>query len=109
MVAGEIGKLASNSTESVSNIERLIHEVQALVEDAVEQSRDSSENIKESGQLIGQAVVTFNQIFENIEETSSLIQDMIEKARKWQMMPKPWPQHQKNWGVRSKRSDSRKE
>lgn len=82
VVAGEIGKLASNSTESVSNIERLIHEVQALVEDAVAQSRDSSENIKESGQLIGQAVVTFNQIFENIEETSSLIQDMIEKVEK---------------------------
>lgn len=82
VVAGEIGKLASTSTESVSNIERLIHEVQALVEDAVEQSRDSSENIKESGQLIGQAVITFNQIFENIEQTSSLIQDMIEKVEK---------------------------
>lgn len=82
VVAGEIGKLASTSTESVSNIERLIHEVQALVEDAVHQSRDSSENIKESGQLIGQAVITFNQIFENIEQTSSLIQDMIEKVEK---------------------------
>ncbi len=82
VVAGEIGKLASTSTESVSNIECLIHEVQALVEDAVVQSRDSSENIKESGQLIEKAVITFNQIFENIEETSSLIQDMIEKVEK---------------------------
>ncbi len=82
VVAGEIGKLASTSTESVSNIEQLIHEVQALVADAVKQSRDSAENINESGTLIGNAVLTFNKIYENIEETSSLIEDMIEKVEK---------------------------
>ena len=82
VVAGEIGKLAATSTESVSDIEQLIHQVQELVKDAVEQSVNSADNIKESSELIEQAVITFNGIFENIGETSSLIQNMIEKVEK---------------------------
>lgn len=82
VVASEIGKLANTSAESVSNIERLIHEVSNLVADTVSQSRESAQNIRESSGLIEQAVSTFNQIFENIQETSILIKGMIEKVEK---------------------------
>lgn len=78
-VASEIGKLANSSTESVSNITVLITEINNLVADAVKQAGSSAEDISGSAELIHTAVDTFDTIFNNIQDTGSLIGEMLEK------------------------------
>ena len=82
VVATEIGKLAQTSAASVSNISTLIQEVNVLVSDTVSQAKDSSGEIAESGSLIHQAVATFHQIYENIQDTNEVIIGMIDKIGK---------------------------
>lgn len=79
VVASEIGKLANSSTESVSNITVLITEINNLVADAVKQAGSSAEDISGSAELIHTAVDTFDTIFNNIQDTGSLIGEMLEK------------------------------
>lgn len=79
VVASEIGKLANNSSDSVTHISNLIAQVNTLVADAVRQAGDSAEDINESSKLIDTAVATFELIYANISETSGLIEGMVEK------------------------------
>lgn len=80
VVATEIGKLAQTSSDSVHNIENLISEINALVKDAVSQADDSVNNIQSSGELVKGALLTFDEIFDNIDEVNRLVQQMIEKV-----------------------------
>ena len=79
VVATEIGKLAQTSSNSVHNIESLITEINALVKDAVSQAGDSVSSIKSSGEMVNNALETFDVIFGNIDEVNHLVQQMIEK------------------------------
>ncbi|MBO5524650.1 MAG: methyl-accepting chemotaxis protein [Roseburia sp.] len=79
VVATEIGKLAQNSTESVENITRLIQQINVLVEDAVRQAADSAGEIGNSAELIHTAVDTFDVIFQNVQDTSRLIEGVVDK------------------------------
>lgn len=79
VVATEIGKLAQNSTESVENITRLIQQINVLVEDAVRQAADSAGEIGNSAKLIHTAVDTFDVIFKNVQDTSRLIEGVVDK------------------------------
>lgn len=79
VVASEIGNLAKNSAESVSHIAKLISQINLLVEDAVKQAADSAGNINGSAQLIDTAVDAFDIIFKNIQETSALIEAVVDK------------------------------
>lgn len=79
VVATEIGKLAQNSTESVENITRLIQQINVLVEDAVRQAADSAGEIGNSAKLIHTAVDTFDVIFQNVQDTSRLIEGVVDK------------------------------
>lgn len=80
VVATEIGKLAQTSSSSVHNIESLISEINVLVKDAVSQADDSVDNIRSSGELVNGALKTFDLIFDNIDEVSHLVGQMIEKV-----------------------------
>lgn len=80
VVATEIGKLAQTSSNSVHNIESLISEINALVKDAVSQAEDSVENIQSSGEMVRDALQTFDLIFDNIGEVNNLVQQMMEKV-----------------------------
>ena len=80
VVATEIGKLAKTSSESVKNISGLTSEINKLVLDTVNQSRESSEYINESSYLITNSVDTFDSIFDTINQTNNLIQNMNEKV-----------------------------
>lgn len=80
VVAAEIGKLAKTSSESVQNISSLISGINKHVSDTVKQAHESAENINESSYLISSTVDTFDSIFEKINTTNSLIQNMIEKV-----------------------------
>ena len=77
--ASQIGVLAKNSADSVAHITSLINEINGLVDDAVKQGRSSASDIESSADLIHTAVDTFDQIFQNIQETSHLIEGVVEK------------------------------
>lgn len=79
VVASQIGVLAKNSADSVAHITSLINEINGLVDDAVKQAGSSASDIESSADLIHIAVDTFDQIFQNIQETSHLIEDVVEK------------------------------
>ena len=49
------------------------------MDDAVKQVGNSASDIESSADLIHTAVDTFDQIFQNIQETSHLIEDVVEK------------------------------
>ena len=79
VVASQLGVLAKNSADSVAHITSLINEINGLVDDAVKQGRSSASDIESSADLIHTAVDTFDQIFQNIQETSHLIEGVVEK------------------------------
>ena len=79
VVASQIGALAKNSADSVAHITSLINEINGLVDDAVKQAGSSASDIESSADLIHIAVDTFDQIFQNIQETSHLIEGVVEK------------------------------
>lgn len=79
VVASQIGVLAKNSANSVAHITSLINEINGLVDDAVKQAGSSASDIESSADLIHTAVDTFDQIFQNIQETSHLIEGVVEK------------------------------
>lgn len=79
VVAAEIGTLAKNSADSVAHITELITEINNLVEDAVRQAGNSAQDISGSAELIHTAVDTFDTIFKNIQETSALIGNVVDK------------------------------
>ena len=80
VVAIEVGKLAQTSAESVKDIDKLILEIKALIGDVVNQANDSVGNINNSSKLIGNALRTFDVIFENIVLVGNLVQQMIRKV-----------------------------
>lgn len=80
VVASEIGKLAQTSMESVKHIDTLVMEIQRLIGDVIDQANGSVENINSSSALIGNAVTTYDTIFENIVVVGELAQQMIQKV-----------------------------
>ena len=77
VVASEIGSLANNSAQSAQNISDLIKEVQKLIGEVVNQADNSAQNISENAVMVEAAVKTFDDIYENIDGTSKLIDEMI--------------------------------
>lgn len=82
VVATEIGQLAKTCTDAVKNIDGLINEISCLVQNTVVQTDESVESIKRSSQLVGNALDTFDIIFDNINEVNVLVRGMIEKVQK---------------------------
>lgn len=82
VVASEIGKLATNSSASASNIAKLIDQVRDLIAKVVDQANTSAESINQNTELINTAVGTFDKIFENIQESDALIRDMVQDVDK---------------------------
>ncbi len=80
VVAVEVGKLAQTSADSVRDIDNLILEIKTLIGDVVNQANDSVGNINSSSVLIGNAVRTFDVIFENIISVGDLVRQMIQKV-----------------------------
>ena len=76
VVASEIGGLAEESNKSVQKIQGLINEVNRLVAETVSKAEDSVGQITSSGELVHQAVGTFDSIYDNIMEASKMVNDM---------------------------------
>ncbi len=79
VVASEIGTLAKNSANSVAHITELIEQINGLVNDAVSQAGSSAKQVSDSSELIHKAVDTFNTIFNNIQDTNTLIKNVVVK------------------------------
>ena len=82
VVASEIGKLASSSKDAVAEISTLITNINGLVTSAVQQAQGSAESINESSEFIQDAVSTFDTIYNTIQETETLVLEMIDKVNK---------------------------
>ncbi len=82
VVATQIAKLAQTSAESAQNISKLIDEVRRLIGEAVGQANESAESIKENSELIHVAVGTFDKIYNNIQTSNGLIENMLDDIQK---------------------------
>ncbi|QFJ54638.1 methyl-accepting chemotaxis protein [Pseudobutyrivibrio xylanivorans] len=82
VVASEIGKLAQNSSASAEKISNLIGDVQKAIDSVVSQAEISAKEIDANSDLIHTAVDTFNQIYQNIERSNELIDEMIRGVQK---------------------------
>lgn len=82
VVATEIGKLAQTSMDSVHHIDSLVLEIKKLIGDVIHLAKDNVDNISNSSTLIGTAVKTYDNIFENILMVGDLTQQMMQKVEK---------------------------
>lgn len=82
VVAEEIRKLAETSESSVKSIAELNHKIQKLISNTIDKTQESTESIKESINLIQTASDTFQNIYVTINETSYIVQDMIENVNR---------------------------
>ena len=71
---------AARAGEAGRNIENLIGEINVLVGDTIRQTGESVKNINNSSTLVGNALRTFDTIFNNIEQVNGLVQGMIKKV-----------------------------
>ena len=82
VVAQEIGNLANTSASNAKNISDLISQVHKLIDNAVNQANMSAESIEENGKLIDVAVDTFDTIYNNIQDSSNSMLEMIKNVEK---------------------------
>ncbi|MCR4781934.1 MAG: methyl-accepting chemotaxis protein [Lachnospiraceae bacterium] len=82
VVASEIGNLANTSASNAKNISDLIAQVHRLIENAVNEADVSAKSIEENGKLIEVAVSTFDQIYNNIQESHSSMEKMVKNVEK---------------------------
>ncbi len=82
VVATQIAKLAQTSAESAQNISMLIDEVRKLIGEAVGQANESADSIRENSELINVAVGTFDKIYNNIQTSNGLIENMLDDIQK---------------------------
>lgn len=79
VVATQIKKLAETSAEAAREISQLINSVTSRINETVEQSHSSMEQINTSADMVYTASDQFNSIYESIESTNRIIQNMIQK------------------------------
>ncbi len=81
VVATEIGKLANTSADAVQKISSLISDVSVLVQDSVKQAGDSALHIRKNSEMISNAAANFDTIFNSIQMTNDIVDQMIEDVR----------------------------
>lgn len=77
VVAEQIGKLAANSSIAADDISRLTEDIRNTVEEAVEHMELSVSEVQTNADIISQAGVTFENLYQKVEETSKRVAQMI--------------------------------
>ena len=77
VVATEIGNLAIESSNSAHKIGQIIQVVNEQVRGMVDKARESTGVMEQSSESIDKAVNTFNEIYEDIERTEHILQDIM--------------------------------
>ncbi|SFQ14664.1 methyl-accepting chemotaxis protein [Lachnospiraceae bacterium XBB1006] len=79
VVATQIKSLAETSAEAADQISNLIDSVNDLINETVEQSHQSVGQITAGVERVYEASDQFNNIFDGITQTNSIIQDIIQQ------------------------------
>ncbi len=80
VVAEEIRNLAETSRNSVMSIAQLTGNIKGLVNNTIEKTVESADNIKESIDLVHTASDTFGEIYSTINDTNKIVNDMIQNV-----------------------------
>ncbi len=87
VVAGEIRKLADQSVQSISQIEDIVHEINAKTKDTVNTAKQAESIVESQTEALNKTVVTFNNINDHVNDLVSNLASIssgiknIEKAK----------------------------
>ena len=82
VVASEIGKLANDSAESTTQIANILKDITEKISDLSKKSTDNMGKITTSSDAINNAGDTFKEIFNDLDETGNIVNDMIVRVGK---------------------------
>ena len=80
VVASEIGKLASDSAQSTTQIAAIIQDITKQINILAQKSQANMNEIDNSMAAVTTAGDTFAEIFSNLDETSTTVKNMIGKV-----------------------------
>lgn len=82
VVAGEIGHLADVSAQSTRKVGEIVNAISGHVDVMVAKTRRSMTAIKENAGSIDKACITFDEIVGDINNTSTVLKEIMEKIQK---------------------------
>ena len=82
VVAAEIGNLATDSADATDQIAEIIESMNKRIEHLSEKSQENMEKIQIGTDAVGNAGVTFKDIFEKLDETGDIVTEMIKRVGK---------------------------
>ncbi|MBR5789569.1 MAG: methyl-accepting chemotaxis protein [Lachnospiraceae bacterium] len=81
VVAGEVRNLADTSTTAVAEISSITDGINALIENAIAETKKSVEAIQQSAALVEEVGGSFDEIFTSIDDASALVKDMVKEVQ----------------------------
>lgn len=77
VVAEQIGKLAGNSSMAADTISKLTTEIQSTVNEALNYMESSVGEVQTNVKIVSEASLTFESLYEKVDETSHRVEQMI--------------------------------
>ena len=81
VVAGEVRNLADTSTTAVTEISSITDGINALIENAIAETKKSVEAIRQSAALVEEVGGSFDEIFTSIDDASAIVKDMVKEVQ----------------------------
>ncbi|MCR4588214.1 MAG: HAMP domain-containing protein [Lachnospiraceae bacterium] len=82
VVATEIGQLANESAQSATQIDQIVQDIAAQIQNLSDKSQVNMKEIQTSADAVSTAGATFEEIFRNLDITSTTVTEMISKVSK---------------------------
>lgn len=82
VVASEIGKLANDSAESTTQIADILQNITRQIHDLSAKATASMTKISDSTDAVNSASATFKEIFDDLDNTGEIVDDMIKRVGK---------------------------
>jgi methyl-accepting chemotaxis protein len=82
VVASEIGKLANDSAESTTQIADILQNITKQINDLSSKAIESMTKISDSTDAVNSASSTFKEIFDDLDNTGEIVDDMIKRVGK---------------------------
>ena len=81
VVAGEVRNLADTSTTAVTEISSITDGINALIENAIEETKKSVEAIQQSATLVEEVGSSFDDIYASIDDASKIVKEMVKEVQ----------------------------